>query len=239
MSDSTSMSDRIVIGIDPHKASWTAAAVGPGLRPLATIWVTVDPDGFRSLCRFATRWPDVVWAIEGAGGLGAPLATRLFADGIAAVDVPAKLAARVRVLSTWHGRKNDDADAIAVAVAAMSGAGLRTVAVDEAVTALRALVEHRDDVVKTRTQTVNRLHVLLAQLLPAGAPRGLSADTAAQLLRPVRPRGIAARTLWRLAAELITEIRHLDRRITVANTYITAAVQASRSTLTQLRGSNA
>ena len=55
-----------------------------------------------------------MWAIEGAGGLGAPLATRLSADGIAAVDVPAKLAARVRVLSTGHGRKNDDADAISV-----------------------------------------------------------------------------------------------------------------------------
>jgi len=236
VSDSTSESDRIVIGIDPHKASWTAAAVGPGLRPLATIRVPVDQDGYRNLCRFAARWTDVVWAIEGAGGLGAPLATRLSADGIAAVDVPAKLAARVRVLSTGHGRKNDDADAISVAVAAMSAAGLRTVTVDEAVTALRALVEHRDDVVKTRTQTVNRLHALLTQLLPAGAPRGLSADTAAQLLRPVRPRGIAARTLRRLAAELITEIRHLDRRISVANTEITAAVQASRSTLTELRG---
>ena len=31
----------------------------------------------------------------------------------------------------------------------------RAVAVDEAITALRALVEHRDDVVKIRTQTVN------------------------------------------------------------------------------------
>jgi transposase len=243
VSDRTSESDRIVIGVDPHKASWTAAAVGPGLRPLATIRVPVDPQGSRRRCRsysdlrrFAAPWPAAVWAIEGAGGLGAPLATRLSADGIAAVDVPAKLAARVRVLSTGHGRKNDNADATSVAVAAQSAAGLRTVTVDEAVTALRALVEHRDDVVKTRTQTVNRLHALLTRLLPAGAPRQLTADTATQLLRPVRPRSITARTLRRLATELITEIRHLDRRISVANTEITHAVQASRSTLTELRG---
>jgi transposase len=236
VSGRTTESDRIVIGIDPHKASWTAAAVGPGLQPLATIRVPVDPQGYRDLRRFATRWPGAIWAIEGAGGLGAPLATRLAADGIAAVDVPAKLAARVRVLSTGHGRKNDDADAISVAVAARSAAGLRTVTVDETVTALRALVEHRDDVVKTRTQTVNRLHVLLTQLLPAGAPRQLTADAAAQLLRPVRPRGIGPRTLRRLAADLVTEIRHLDRRITAANTEIADAVQASRSTLTELRG---
>lgn len=236
MSHSTPESDRIMIGIDPHKASWTAAAVGPGLQPLATVRVPVGPHGYRDLRRFVARWPDAIWAIEGAGGLGAPLAARLSADGIAAVDVPAKLAARVRVLSTGHGRKNDDADAISVAVAALSAAGLRTVTVDEEVTALRALVEHRDDVVKTRTQTVNRLHVLLTQLIPAGAPRQLTADTAAQLLRTVRPRSLGPRTLRRLAADLITEIRRLDRRITVANTEIADAVQASRSTLSELRG---
>ncbi|MDT7708241.1 MAG: transposase, partial [Pseudonocardiales bacterium] len=44
---------------------------------------------------------------EGAGGLGAPLATRLLADGLAVLDVAAKLAARVRVLSTGHGRSSN------------------------------------------------------------------------------------------------------------------------------------
>ncbi|MCU1626255.1 MAG: transposase family protein [Pseudonocardia sp.] len=154
-----------------------------------------QPSGHRGLFRFATREPGAVWVIEGAGGLGAPLASRLSAGGIDAVDVSAELAARVRVFSTGHGRKNDDADAISVAVAALSAAGLRTIAVDEAVTALRALVEHRDDVVTTRTQTVNRLHVLLTQLLPGGAPRRLSADAAAPLLRTVRARRIGPRTL--------------------------------------------
>jgi transposase len=52
----------------------------------------------------------------------------------------------------------------------------------------------------------------------------------------VRPRSLGPRTLRRLAADLITEIRRLDRRITVANTDIADAVQASRSTLTELRG---
>ena len=173
--------DRVIIAIDPHKASWTAAAVGTSLQPLATIRVPVSPRGYRDL---------------------------LFADGIGAVDVPAKLATRVRMLSTGHGRKNDAADAVSVAVAALTAAGLRAVAVDEAITALRALVEHREDVVKIRTQTANRLHVLLTQLLPAGAPRQLSAEIAAQLLRSVRPRTPGPRTLRRLAAELIVEIRH-------------------------------
>jgi transposase len=88
------------------------------------------------------------------------------------VDVPAKLAVRVRLLSSGHGRKNDNADAISVGIAAMTAPQLQTVQVDEAVAALRALVEHRDDLVQARTQTVNRLHALLTQLIPAGAPTG-------------------------------------------------------------------
>jgi transposase len=45
-------------------------------------------------------------------GLGAPLAKRLRDDAIAVTDVPAKLARRVRLLSTGHGRKSDQADAL-------------------------------------------------------------------------------------------------------------------------------
>jgi transposase len=59
-------------------------------------------------------------------------------------------------------------------------------------------------VVSTRTQTVNRLPVLLTQLLLGGAPRQLNADTAARRLRTVRPRATGPRTLRRLAAELIS-----------------------------------
>ena len=101
--------DRVVVAVDPHKASWTAAAVDGSLQPLATVRVPVSRDGYRALRRFAQCWPHAGWAIEGAAGLGAPLTTLLRTDGIEVIDVPAKLAARVRVLSSGHGRKNDDA----------------------------------------------------------------------------------------------------------------------------------
>jgi transposase len=68
------------------------------------------------------------------------------------------------MLSTGHGRKNDDT-----------------------VTALRAVLDHRDDLVKTSTQTVNRLRVVLTNLIPAGAQRNLTADQAAELLPKIRP----------------------------------------------------
>jgi transposase len=91
-----------------------------------------------------------------------------------------------------------------------TAAHLSTVQVDEAVAALRALVEHREDPVRARTQTVNRLHTLLTQLIPGGAPAGLSAATAAALLRGVRPKTPLQQTLRGLATDLVTEIRRLD-----------------------------
>jgi transposase len=232
----TSPTDRVVIAVDPHKASWTAAAVDAALQPLEVIRVAVSAEGYRQLRRFARRWSDSSWAIEGAAGLGTPLTQRLHADGIEVTDVPAKLAARVRVLSTGHGRKTDEADAISVGIAALTATRLNTASVDAAITALRAVVEHRDDLVKTRTQTVNRLHVLLTHLTPAGATRGLTTDRAADILRQIRPREAAAKTLRSLAADLVAEIRALDRRIAKAAADITAAVESSGSTLTELSG---
>jgi len=93
----------VMIAVDPHKRSWTAAAVDARLQPLATVRVPVSRDGYRDLLRFARRWPDTAWAIEGASGLGAPLTVRLRHDGIAVIDVPAKLAARITPL---HGARS-------------------------------------------------------------------------------------------------------------------------------------
>jgi len=160
----------------------------------------------------------------------------LAADGVDVVDVPAKLARRVRMLSTGHGRKTDEADALSVGIAALSAARLNSAQIDEAVAALRALTEYRDDLVRARTQTVNRLHALLAQLIPAGLPRRLTADTAAAALRGNRPRAVLARTLRQVAVDLLGELRRLDRRISDAAAALTTAVTASGTRLTEPHG---
>jgi transposase len=48
-------SERVVIAVDPHKASWTAAAVGSAAQPLATIRIPVSQRGYQDLRRFARR----------------------------------------------------------------------------------------------------------------------------------------------------------------------------------------
>ena len=58
--------------------------------------------------------------MEGAHGVGRALAQRLVGGGEQVLEVPAMLAARVRVLSVGHGRKSDPYDAVSVAIAARS-----------------------------------------------------------------------------------------------------------------------
>lgn len=80
-------------------------------------------------------YPDRVWAVEGANGMGRAVAQRLVATGGSVIDVPAKLSTRVRVYSTGHGSKTDKTDAVATARAALQ-------------------------LVATRVQAVGRLHLL-------------------------------------------------------------------------------
>jgi hypothetical protein len=101
----------VMIGVDPHKASHTAAVLDEHGQLLDRQRVPATVMGYRALRQWAGRWPQRCWAVEGAHGIGRALAQRLVSDGEHVLDVPAKLAARVRVLSVGHGRKSDPADA--------------------------------------------------------------------------------------------------------------------------------
>jgi transposase len=150
--------------------------------------------------------------------------------------VPAKLSARVRVFSTGHGRKTDATDAHSVGVVAVRTPGLNQVAVDGELVALRLLSDRRDELAHARTQTVSRLHRLLLELIPGGAPRFLSANQARALLATVRPRDVAGRTRRRLAAELLAEIVVLDRKLKDSDTQLREAVTAAGTGLPGLYG---
>ena len=65
------------------------------------------------------------WAIESVGGMGYLLAQQLVARGEDVLDVPATLAARIRLLTTKRSNKNDPNDAHSIAVAAPWAPALR------------------------------------------------------------------------------------------------------------------
>jgi transposase len=228
--------ERTVIGVDPRKASWTAVVADNSGRRVAALRVPVSPAGYRKLHQFVGKYPNPVWAVEGAYGLGAPLTSLLSADGIPVLDVPAKLAARTRPLSTGHGRKTDEDDALAVAVVAVHDTTLRPAVTDQGAAALDLLTEHRDNLVQARTQAVNPLHALLNLLVLAGAPRNLSAGTAAALLRRVRPADTLGNARRQVAMDLLAEIRRLDAHIKTATEHLTAQLQQVRTTLTEIPG---
>jgi hypothetical protein len=84
----------VTIGVDPHKASHTAAALDERGRLLDQRCIPATLDGYQQLRQWAGRWPQRCWAVEGAHGVGRALAQRLVGDGEHVLDVPAKLAAR-------------------------------------------------------------------------------------------------------------------------------------------------
>src|SRR6266542_2674652 len=223
--------------MDPHKRSATIEIIDERETVLAAGRFGTDRDGYKTMLAMGRRHPQRVWAVEGCNGIGRHIAQRLVADGEAVVDVPAKLSARARVFSTGQGRKTDPVDAHSVALVGLhSSAELRVIAVDDATVALRLLVDRRDELGVARTQTLNRLHRLLLELLPGGAKKYLSAAQARELLATVRPRDIAGMTRRRLAAELITELTRTDKRIKAADAELKELVAATGSSLLTLHG---
>ena len=101
---------------------------------------------------------------------------------------------------------------------------------------LRLLADRRDELSRTRAQTLNRLHRLLTELVPGGAPRHLSVLQAKALLASVRPRDAAARTRRALAAELIGEIEILDGKLKQLVRRLRQDVVATGSRLLDLFG---
>ena len=226
----------VVIGVDPHKRSNTIEVMDPDGSVLAAGRFGNEKQGYRSMLAQGRRYPHRRWAVEGANGVGKHLAQRLVADGETVVDVPAKLAARVRVFSTGNGRKTDPTDAHSIALAALHAEGVLPVAADDALVALKLLADRRDELVAARTQAVNRLHRLLTELVAGGAKRDLTAAKARALLTTVRPRDMVGRTRRALAVEQLGELVAADRKLKAIGRRITDAVTDTGSGLTGLFG---
>jgi hypothetical protein len=60
---------------------------------------------------------------------------------------------------------------------------------------------------------VNRLHRLLRDLHPGGAPTELSAEAAARLLGRIRPAGVVDLERKAMARTLVTDLRRIDRAL--------------------------
>jgi transposase len=227
---------KVFIGVDPHKLSVTIEVVDNRETVLVTGRFSTDKAGYASMLKHVAAWPERVWAVEGSNGAGRPLAQRLLADGEHVVDVPAKLAARARLFDTGHNRKTDAHDAHAVAAVAVRTERLRVLSYDVELEALRMLADRREELTRQRVQTVNRLQRLLSELTPGKAKKDITALQAKGILASVRPRDLAGKTRRRLAAEQLTELVAVEKKIKTLTNELRAMVKQRDSTLMDLPG---
>lgn len=214
----------VVIGVDTHKHTHTAAVVDAttgGL--LAEVTIGTDPAGYAQLLELADLHGSArAWALEGAGGYGAGLARHLTGAGeqVIELDRPARAARR-------HGAKSDSLDAARAAREALGRAHLAQVKTDGPRAQLAALMAARRSAVEAATLAQRQLHALVTAAPEAlrALFRGRSTTTmtssAARLrLRPAwdahtTTTASVLRTLARRVLALQAEARDHERAITV------------------------
>src|ERR1700751_362608 len=226
----------VMIGVDPHKASHTAVAISAAEEPVGQLRVRASAVQAERLRGWARAWPERAWAVEGAGGIGHLLAQQLLAAGERVLDVPPKLAARVRLLATGNINKNDPSDARSVAVAALRSADVREARRDDHAAVLKLWSKRYRDLGRARTQVACRLHQVLCELIPGGVPGEITAGQAGQVLASVTPAGAAGAARGERAAELTEARRGVDARIRETRKKAAVAVRAAGTSLTGLFG---
>ncbi len=198
----------LVIGVDTHKHTHTAAVVQAATGgQVAELTVTTDPGGYADLLAWAGTTPGRrAWALEGAGGYGAGLARFLAAAGeqVIELDRPKRAARR-------HGAKSDSLDAVRAGHEALGRAHLAQVKVDGLRAELAALMLARRSAVEAATLAQRQLLALVIaepECLRA-LMRGTSTSGIVQTAARLR-----ARTGWdRQTATTANVARVLARRI--------------------------
>ncbi|MFI6309999.1 IS110 family transposase [Nocardia fusca] len=225
------------IGVDPHKATHTAAALNAGTnKTIETIRIDATLPEYRRLLAWARRFSERCWAVENAWGLGRHLAQWLIAHGETVTDVPSTATARVRELSRGGRRKNDNIDAAAAASVAALHGDAAPVEAEGASTVLRMLDERRTNLTRQRTRTVNQLHAVMRELLPGGVSTDLTANQATDVLRRVRPSSPVERARKELARELVADVRAFDARLKANQQRMQDTVADSGSSLLDVVG---
>jgi transposase len=176
----------VVIGVDTHKHSHTAAVVTAGTgAAVEDTTVDTDPDGYAALLAMAERHSGLrAWAIEGTGGYGAGLARYLLERGEAVIELdrPNRPARR-------NGAKSDPLDAVRAAREALSRRHLAQPRARGERQALSVRLTARRSAVEGATLAQRQLHAFVT-----AAPEALRA----------RFRGQATRAMVATAARLRT-----------------------------------
>jgi transposase len=226
----------VMIGVDPHKATHTAVAIGKDEDQIASVKVRATLRQVDQLLTWAEPFEKRTWAIESVGGMGYLLAQQLVARGEDVLDVPATLAARIRVLATKRSNKNDPNDAHSIAVAALRAPALRQVEPANHSEVLRLLSKRNSDLGRQRARVICRLHSLFSEVAPGGIAKEMYVSDAEALLAKLSPESPAQQMRVDLILEMVDDVRRLDTQTKESHRRIRLAVKASGSSVVEVYG---
>jgi transposase len=229
----------IVIGIDPHKRSHTAAAVERATGELrGERTVRARERGLGELLLWARSLDrERVWALEDCRHVSGRLERFLLARGERVVRVPPGRMAGARTGGRTRG-KSDAIDALAVARAFLREPDLPAAFLAGPEREIRLLLDHREDLVGERTRIQNRLrwhlHDLDSELeVPAGAlDRSCWLDRLQSWLSDQDEHSAQVR----IARELVDRCRELTRRINELERELEARLRSEAEELLELVG---
>jgi transposase len=223
----------VVIGVDTHKHTHTAAVVVAATGAVVSqATVPATPPGYQQLLEFASRQPGRrVWAIEGTGGYGAGLTRFLHAhqEQVVELDRPKRAVRR-------HGAKSDPIDATRAAREALGrdqlaqprAAGLRA-ALSVRLAARRSAVQSAGDAQRQLHSLVVAAPEALRERLRTRSTRQLVAACAR--LRVQTSWDVETATTAATLRSLARRIRELSAEATDHRQAILALVRAWRPDL--------
>jgi transposase len=230
----------IVIGTDTHKQTHTAGAVFAGTGQVAgELTALARKAGFGELLDWSRELDEQrIWAIEDCRHVSGSLERFLIAAGERVVRVPPKLMGESRKSERTRG-KSDPIDALAIARAALKEGPetLPCAHLNEGALEIKLLLDHREDIVKARSEDQQRLRWHLHDLwpefqIPVGAlDRFLWLE---RISRKLARSEQSARV--RIARELVLAIRQRTRRAAELEREISALVGTQAPGLVQLPG---
>jgi transposase len=226
----------LVVGIDPHKNTHSAACLDSATGEfLDQITIASTPEGYRELREWLGRLRVDQVAVENARGLGRHLAAWLGGQGFAITDVSTKEVRAQRLARRGGRNKNDTNDALACALAAATGSGYPLTG-DEHGDLAALLTEEREALNAELTAKRNRLHAYLRILRPGGAPTCASTSDFANLLKGIKATTAVIVETKRLARDLLAELRRLTRALEANRQRMTDLTERAATGLTAIDG---
>lgn len=223
----------VAAGIDSHKFNLGIGVTDTLGRKVGMSDFENVPDQWVAMLEWARGFGELTLiGVEGSGQYGSGLVEWLTSQGLSVKEVPAHMTFVERKRKPSNG-KSDPTDGISIArvllreADRLPDAGRDRLAVD-----LKALVEYRDQLVRSRTQEANRLHALLSTICPGACVLKTKLTTSDGLTKAMA----TVRGDHQVRAELVRlhvkQIRALTKQIARAQVIVKGLVEESGSCLT-------